>query len=103
MENEIQPIDPSEIVHLEHIDEDLLLKRLTLFIYDLLQHNFEKLCALMYRHDVNEKLFNEALLLPNDEERAKAIARIVIEREMLKMKTREMYRKHKNENRLKGK
>jgi hypothetical protein len=103
MENEIQPIDPSEIIHLEHIDDALLLKRLTLFIYDLLQHNFEKLCALMYRHDVKENLFNDALLLPNDEERAKAIAKIVIEREMLKMKTREMYRTHKNENKLKDK
>ncbi|NOU45779.1 MAG: hypothetical protein HOO86_01810 [Bacteroidales bacterium] len=103
MDNDILPIDPSEIVHLKHIDEDLLLKRLSLFIYDLLQHNFEKLCALMYRHDVNEKLFNEALLLPNDEERAKAIARIVIEREMLKKKTREMYRAYKNENRLREK
>jgi hypothetical protein len=41
--------------------------------------------------------------LPNDEERAKAIAKIVIEREMLKMKTREMYRTHKNENRLREK
>jgi hypothetical protein len=101
MENEILPIDPSEIIHLEHIDEDILHKRLTLFIYDLLQHNFEKLCALMYRHDVKENLFNAALLLPNDEERAKAIARIVIEREMLKMKTREMYRTYKNGNRLK--
>jgi hypothetical protein len=95
VENEILPIDPSEIVHIEHIDEDLLLKRLTLFINDLLQHNFEKLCALMYRHDVKENLFNDALTLANDEERAKAIARIVIEREMQKLKTREIFRAYK--------
>ncbi len=103
MDKEIQPIDPSEIIHLEHIDEDLLQKRLTLFIYDLLQHNFEKLCSLMYRHDVRESAFDDALAQANDEERAKAIARIVIERELLKLKTREIYRRNKNDNKLKDK
>lgn len=101
MEKDLQPIDPSDIINLEHFEEDVLHKRLTLFIYDLLQNNFEKLCALMYRHDVKESAYNEALMLPNDEERAKAIAGIVIEREKQKIKTRELYSKHKNRNKLK--
>ncbi len=54
------------------------------FILDLLQHDFEQLAALMYRHDVPENRFNKALHLPNDDQRADDIATLVIEREKTK-------------------
>jgi hypothetical protein len=103
MTDALQPIDPWGITFSDQIDDEELYKRVTLFIYELLQHEFEKLCSLMYRHDVNERLFDQALMLENDEERAKAIARLVIEREMQKAKTRKMYSDFKNRNKLKGK
>ena len=101
MSDKLQPIDPFHLKPEDILDSDLLFKRVTLFIYTMLQHQFERLCALMYQHDVSEKRFNEALALPNDEERAKAIARLVIEREMEKVRTRKLYADFKHKNRLK--
>ncbi len=100
MSDSLQPIDPFHLKPEDITDSDLLFKRVTLFVYTMLQHQFERLCAMMYQHDVSEKLFDEALALPNDEERAKAIARLVIEREMQKVRTRKMYADFKNKNRL---
>lgn len=94
MEYPIQPIEPSDIAKLQHLDRATLQEQLKLFIFDLLQHDFERLCALMYRHDVNEALFNKALMLATDAERAEAIAGLVIDREMLKIKTRERFSKN---------
>lgn len=82
------------------LDRNALRDKLQLFIGDLLQHDFERLNALMYRHDVNEKAFNEALGLPTDRERSFAIAELVIERELQKMETRAAYAKAKNKDRL---
>jgi hypothetical protein len=100
MEQALQPIEPSDISRLQHLDRETLTDQLQLFIYDLLQHDFERLCALMYRHDVNEFLFNQALSLSRDDERARAIAGLVIDRELLKIKTRALYASKKNKNAL---
>ncbi len=89
-----------EISKAEMLDRNTLRIKLKLFITDLLQYDFERLCALMYRHDVNEKAFNEALSLPNDEERSLAIAELVIARELQKMETRAAYAKAKNKDQL---
>jgi len=102
MNSELDPIEPREIAQHGHIDHEELHMRLQLFIADLLQNDFERLCSLMYRHDVNEALFNKALSLPYDDERASAIAHLVIERELKKMETRAAYSKRKpNEDQLK--
>lgn len=100
MKNALQPIEPGDIVNLQHIDRETLAAQLKLFVIDLLGHDFSRLCALMYRHDVNERLFNEALGLPNDDARAEEIARLIIDRELMKIKTRALYSKDKNRNRL---
>ncbi len=101
MNQHLQPIEPADIGHLQHLDRETLTARLKLFIGELLQHDFGRLCTLMYRHDVNENRFNEALSLPTDEDRAEAIAGLVIDRELLKIKTRAMYARDKNKNTLK--
>ncbi|HQO49323.1 MAG TPA: hypothetical protein PK939_02765 [Bacteroidales bacterium] len=98
--NALQPIEPGEIVHLQNIDRETLAARLKLFVLDLLANDFSRLCSLMYRHDVNEGRFNEALSLPNDDARAEEIARLVIDRELLKIKTRALYAREKNKNQL---
>lgn len=82
------------------LDRNALRDKLRLFIGDLLQHDFERLCVLMYRHDVNESAFNEALGLPTDQERIFAIADLVIDRELQKMETRAAYAKAKNKDLL---
>lgn len=100
MDNQLVPIDPAEITRLKHIDREEIHARLKLFIADLLVHDFERLCSLMYRHDVNEALFGKALSLPTDEERADVIAHLVIDRELKKMQTRAAYAKSKKDNRI---
>ena len=74
--------------------EELKL-RLQEFIGYHLEADFEKLCHIIYRHDVSEEKFNEALQGDNIYEQAGRIADLVIEREMQKVETRKLYRKHK--------
>jgi hypothetical protein len=100
MDNQLVPIDPAEIARLKHIDREEIHARLKLFIADLLVHDFERLCSLMYRHDVNEALFGKALSLPTDEERADVIAHLVIDRELKKTQTRAAYAKSKKDDRI---
>lgn len=61
------------------------------FVVELLKNDFSRLCQLMYRHDVDEQMFNQALQLPDDDRRAQEIARLVVDRELMKMKTRADY------------
>lgn len=70
------------------------------FVEDLLRRDFAHLCQLMYRHDVDERRFNEALQQPDDAARAREIARLVVDRELLKMKTRAAYARWKQRNQL---
>ena len=48
-------------IYFEQLSYDELMKNLTRFIFDLLQHDFHRLCNLIYRHDVDEAKFNQAL------------------------------------------
>ena len=76
--------------------EELKL-RLQEFIGYHLEADFEKLCHIIYRHDVSEEKFNEALQGDNIYEQAGKIADLVIERELQKVETRRTYRKHKEQ------
>lgn len=96
MSQALHPIEPADVSRMAHLDRDTLTAQLKLFIFDLLEHDFERLCSLMYRHDVKESLFNAALSLPTDDLRAEAIAILVIDRELAKMATRAAYSKSKN-------
>ncbi len=80
----------------ETFSRDELRKRLQDFIADLLEHDFQKLCNLIYRHDVKEEKFRQALQYSNIEEQASEIAELVIERELQKVETRKAYRELKN-------
>lgn len=85
----------------ETLNRDELKLRLKLFITDLLENNFEKLCAMIYRHDVLESKFNRALEGGTIDEQATRIAGLVLERELEKVETRRKYKSQKEENRLK--
>jgi organic radical activating enzyme len=76
-----------------HPELNYLHEKLQLVIEHLLQNNFEKLCNAMYRLDVSERKFHEVLTGSDVSEVCSRLADLVIEREMQKVKTREMYRR----------
>ena len=82
----------------ESLSRRELKQRLTIYILDLLDTNFEKLCNMIYRHDVSEVKFNKALESLSIEEQAENISELVIERELEKVKSRQAYRKEKEIN-----
>ena len=79
----------------ENLSKEELKNRLTVFISDLLDHDFAKLCNLVYRHDISEQKFHEALTDGEVGLQASRLAELVIEREMQKVETRKAYRKQK--------
>ena len=81
----------------ETLGREELQTRLSLYIEVLLNTNFEKLCNMIYRHDVEESKFNMALQAEQVQEQAARIADLVIDRELQKVESRKAYRKYKNE------
>ena len=81
----------------ETMSRDDLKARLTIFIADLLESSFEKLCHMVYRHDVSEEKFHEALQSGSAKEQAENIAELVIERELQKVEARKAYRRKKHD------
>ena len=57
----------------------------------LIQTNFESLVNLLYRIDVNEKKLRQLLIDHPNEDAGKTIARLIIERQIQKIKNREMF------------
>jgi hypothetical protein len=76
------------------ISRETIKARLEEVIFQMLSNEFEKLCNVMYRLDVSEAKFNTALLKA-PEDAVSEIADLVIDREIQKVKTRELYRKKK--------
>jgi hypothetical protein len=74
-------------------DRSLIREQLALVIAALLQDNFERLCQAMYRLDVSEARFHQVLTEAPVEDIPFAIADLVIEREMQKVRTRMMYKR----------
>ncbi|WP_299463434.1 hypothetical protein [uncultured Microscilla sp.] len=72
-------------------DYEALVAQLTPFIQALLNDEFERLLQIMYRIDVSETLFRAALGHPNPDEIAAAIARLVVDRQLQKVKIRAQY------------
>ena len=90
---DLETQDEGMVIPSGHPDLNYLHEKLTLVIEHLLQNNFEKLLNAMYRLDVSEKKFHEVLTGSDAAEVGPRLAELVIEREMQKVKTREMYRK----------
>ncbi len=81
-----------------NLSKDELEKKLHIFILDLLENNIEKLRLLIYRHDVSEEKFYNALKLPEKEQQAWKITHLVIDRELKKIETRLAYKQSKESN-----
>ena len=89
---DLDPGDDRMLVPVSNLDINLLKEKLSMLILYMLENQFEKLCNTMYRLDVSEKKFSDVLTKYPPQEAAPAIAELVIEREMMKVKTRMLYR-----------
>lgn len=76
------------------IDRDAIRDKLAIVIAHLLEHNFEKLLQAMYRLDVAEPKFHRAMHESAPVDLPYALADLVIEREMQKVRTRIMYKRN---------
>src|ERR1700676_4982289 len=80
----------------EHISLDELQEKLKQHINHLIQHDFEKLVTLLYRIDVSEIKLKELLQQNANKDAAEIIAKLIIERQMQKIKTRNQFKREDN-------
>ena len=81
------------------ISEDLLpqtslavfKEKLSAYINDLINHDFEKLIHVLYRLDVSQKKL-KSTLVSSSSNAGMLIAEMIIERQVQKIKTREQFR-----------
>ena len=71
--------------------EDELLKRLTIYIQELIDTDFQYFLWTLYKIDVNEKKVKETIK-KDPQNASEIIAKLIIERVKEKIKTREEYR-----------
>lgn len=72
---------------------ELLIAR----VNELLQKEFNKLIAILYRLDIDEKKLRMLLQQNPDEDAATIITDLMIERQLQKMKSREQFRQKDDE------
>jgi len=96
MTDDLEKYEEPLAAEYESLSRETLEYRLTLFIKELLQNDFAKLTNMIYRHDVNEHKFNIALEEPTVDMQARAVALLVIERELQKIETRKKYSRKNN-------
>ena len=80
----------------DNIDLNELKEKLIQHINYLIQHDFEKLVALLYRIDVNEKKLRELLQRYSENNSSEIIAQLIIERQLEKIKTRQQFKSGNN-------
>ena len=80
----------------EKIPFEELQNRLALHINHLIQHHFEQLVSLLYRIDVSEAKIKSLLQQQPNEDAAKIIVALIIERQLQKIKTRQQYPRKDN-------
>jgi hypothetical protein len=74
------------------ISLDELHIRLSEFLNELIQKDFQKLIRLLYRIDISEAKLKQLLQQPPKEDASKIIAQLIIERQLQKIKSRQLYR-----------
>jgi hypothetical protein len=81
------------LIPLNGLNQNMIREKLAIIISHLMQSNFEKLCQAMYRLDVSETRFDRVMNEKTPEEIPHAVADLVIEREMQKVRTRMMHKR----------
>jgi hypothetical protein len=77
------------------ISDDKLLHKLSEFVADLIENNFQRLILLLYKVDVSETKLRY-LLKESHDDAATLIAKLIIEREAQKMLARNSFRRENN-------
>ncbi len=70
---------------------DAILDELGRRVDFMLRHDFDRLMSCMYMIDISEQRFSEAVKLPEKNRPARAIAQLILEREVEKMESRKRY------------
>ena len=92
--NETLQIDLPSTISLE-----LLKEKISSYINQLIQTDFQKLVSVLYQVDVSEKKLKTLLRENGDSEAGKIIAELIIERQLEKIKSRQQFsRRDKNIN-----
>lgn len=84
------------ILLLEPTDPSQLYSKLIAGINDMLQHNFDRLLGILYRIDVSEAKLRATIQDQPDQDAAKLIADLIIERQLQKIKSRREFRRDEN-------
>ena len=74
-----------------------LEEALTIYANQLIQKDFQKLVTLLYRIDVSEAKLKYLLQLQTDENAGNIIAKLIIERQLQKIKSRQQFSKHNDD------
>jgi hypothetical protein len=98
MNNElIETINKSLGIDLpDNIDLNDLQKKLNQYINHLIKNDFEKLVMLLYRIDVSEIKLKQLLQQNNKKDASEIISKLIIERQLQKIKTRNQFKQEKN-------
>lgn len=75
-------------------DLNFFHQKLSELISYLLENDMHRLLNAMYRLDVSEAKFHEAMQAESKEKAVSSIADLILEREMQKVKTRQHYKKY---------
>lgn len=75
----------------KRLQREALIEELSRRVEFLMKYDFDRLCYCMYTIDVPEEKFAEAVKRPEEEQPAKLIAELIIEREVQKMESRRRY------------
>ena len=76
----------------DDISFELLNEKLQQHINDLIVHDFQKLVSMLYRIDINEEKLKHLLKENADRDAATIIADLIIERQLQKIKSRELFK-----------
>ncbi|MBL7814092.1 MAG: hypothetical protein JNL70_03725 [Saprospiraceae bacterium] len=76
----------------QEMTEQELLDYLAEAISYMIEHKMDFLLSLLYRLDVSEKKINTALMPGNQEDANVALAKLVLERQKLRVATKKAYR-----------
>jgi hypothetical protein len=75
----------------ENLSRDQIKERLTEYINDLIDHNFNKLVNLLYKIDVSESRLKRLLDETSGNNAGDIIAELIIERQIQKIESREQF------------
>lgn len=75
----------------QDIAVDELQEKMGEYINELIQNNFDKLIMLLYRIDVSEQKLKQLLQQQPQQDAGKMIARLIIERQLQKIKSRQQF------------